>query len=307
MGTEKPFLTYEGQLEKLKNKGLVTQEEDVELLKECSYFSLISGYKALFKKKDGNYKPHTTLKDIYALYEFDHNLRSLFLQYIFAIEIHIKSLMSYAFCTQYGEEQLAYLNTTNYDYTPGNQDDINEMVSKFKKIIQNSNSLKQSYIVHHRDTYGNVPLWVLLKALTMGSASKMYSYFKQPVKQRVSKEFQGINENELVRMVDLLSRFRNVCAHNERLYDYKYRKHDITDTEIHKRLKISKTKNRYCSGKNDLFAVVIVFKLLLKDDQFEEFKKEFKGDIDRLFSKTRQIQNQQLFKQMGLPPNWEEI
>ena len=87
MGTEntcdKPFMTYEQQINKLHNdKKLEIQDIDyaVKLLKEHSYFALISGYKKPFKDKNGFYKIHTRMEDIYALYVFDDELRTVFLK-----------------------------------------------------------------------------------------------------------------------------------------------------------------------------------------------------------------------------------
>ena len=47
----KPFLTYDQQIDKLIKKGLTVNDKDhaIELLKNNSYFSLISGYKEPFK------------------------------------------------------------------------------------------------------------------------------------------------------------------------------------------------------------------------------------------------------------------
>ena len=73
------------QIQKLQNeKRLEIHDEDyaVKLLKEHSYFALISGYKEPFKDKNGLYKLHTTIEDIYKLYIFDDQLRTLFLQNI---------------------------------------------------------------------------------------------------------------------------------------------------------------------------------------------------------------------------------
>lgn len=56
------------------------------MLKDNSYFALVSGYKELLKNKDGSYKPHTTIDDIYALYEFDSDLWALVLHFVFIIE-----------------------------------------------------------------------------------------------------------------------------------------------------------------------------------------------------------------------------
>lgn len=88
----------------------------VNLLKNHSYFALISGYKSPFKSKNGTYKPHTSLDDIYSLYIFDDALRAMILRNILIVEKHIKSLISYSFCETYGEDQQHYLNATKYNY-----------------------------------------------------------------------------------------------------------------------------------------------------------------------------------------------
>lgn len=54
-----------------------------------------------------------------------------------------------------------------------------------------------------------------------------------------------------------------MCAHNERLYDYIYRKGTIDNMDVHEILDIKKRKGQYSKGKNDLFAVVIVLKYML--------------------------------------------
>ena len=253
----KPFMTYEQLIYKLEDeKKLEISDHDyaIKLLKEHSYFALISGYKGPFKQKNGTYKIHVSIQDIYALYLFDDALRALFLQYILKIEKHMKSLISYSFCEAYGEEQQHYLNATKYNYTPMNQDDVNELITRLTKITNDPPNYP--YIRHQKQQHGNIPLWVMMKALTLGTVSKLYSFLPQSIQHNVSKEFEYVHEGMLVQMLDLLARVRNVCAHNERLFDYKYQKGTIDDTYVHNALAIEKKKGQYIKGKNDLFAVV---------------------------------------------------
>ena len=95
----KPFKTYRELIEKLRDKNMVIAQEDEEkvisLLKKYSYFSLVSGYKTLFKAADGNYFQGTTIDDIFALYRFDDELRDIFFRAIQIIEKSIKFLGSY--------------------------------------------------------------------------------------------------------------------------------------------------------------------------------------------------------------------
>ncbi|MEE1005949.1 MAG: hypothetical protein U0L66_02000 [Acutalibacteraceae bacterium] len=51
MKEPKKFFTYEEQIELLKNKKLIIADEQraINYLKQYSYYSLISGYKDIFK------------------------------------------------------------------------------------------------------------------------------------------------------------------------------------------------------------------------------------------------------------------
>lgn len=304
----KPFLAYDEQIEKLiKDKKLIINDTEYakKLLKEHGYFSLISGYKQPFKSKTGLYKNNTSINDIFALYNFDYELRSIILSGTLMVENHVKSLISYSFCEINGYEQKEYLDATKYNYIPAKQEGINDLVCRLTNIINESE--KYRYIHHQKQNYKNIPLWAMMKALTLGSVSKMYSFLPQNVQSKVAMEFKYVNEKDLERMLDLLSRVRNVCAHNERLYDYRYYKGAINDTFIHSYLKIRKEKGQYVQGKSDLFAVLISFKYLIDNQKFEQILNGINDCKSALFNNTCQIQRQQLYKFMGFPNNWNEI
>lgn len=130
----KPFLTYEQQLIKLRDeKHLVINDESAACckLRQISYYSLVSGYKHLFRVPAQKiYKDGTTFEEIVSLYEFDESLRELFLRYLLHIERHIRSLLSYYFTEKYGESQTAYLTKTNYNYVRKHQQGIDRLVNE---------------------------------------------------------------------------------------------------------------------------------------------------------------------------------
>ena len=121
----KVFFSYQQQIEKLvKEKDLLIADEEYakEMLKRYSYYSLISGYKDIFKNTTTKtYKKGTRFEDIVNLYEFDASLRELFLKYLLRVEWEIKSLISYHFCEKFGENQVAYLNINNYNTSGKNR------------------------------------------------------------------------------------------------------------------------------------------------------------------------------------------
>ena len=98
---QKIFLNYDQQIEKLKNeKNLLIDNEAYakEILRQTSYYSLIGGYKDIFKNPTTKkYKDGTRFEDIVELYYFDELLRQLFLRYLIKVENGIKSQVSYYF------------------------------------------------------------------------------------------------------------------------------------------------------------------------------------------------------------------
>lgn len=307
--SDKPFLTYDQLIDKLvleKQLCVPDRHDAIEKLKKHSYFALITGYKLPFKTKAGTYRLHTTFDDIYALFLFDDALRGLFLRFILQIENHVKSLMSYSFCSRYGENQQEYLNATNYNYIPENQTKINDLIGRLSKLA--TGDTEYPYINHQYRAHNNVPLWVMTKALTLGTVSKMYSFFPQSLQSCISREFPEVTESDLVGMLNMLSRIRNVCAHNERLFDYRFQKGTIHDTDIHQRLGIPKNRgNQYKKGKKDLFATIIIFYYLLDPGEFEQFIDELSRLIDDLLNKTKMLDRNQMLKYLGFPANWKNV
>lgn len=304
----KPFLSYEKQIAKLQNeKQLIISDSTYaeKILSELSYYSLIGGYKDLFKNSaSGKYNHGVTLEEIVAFYYFDEELRSLFLKYILHIERHMKSMLSYHFSEKYGEKQSAYLNEYNYNFNKKNQHEIQRLVKSLQKTI--SMPTHYTYIAHHIKAYGNVPLWVAMNALTFGQVSKMYQFATSDVRTKISKNFDGITEKQLHQFITIVARCRNVCAHGERLYSF-HIKEAIPDTIIHQKMCIPQQRGQYFCGKNDLFAVVIALKYLISNEEFKCFKKDLLKLINQVLKKCPHISREMLLNAMGFPTNWDKI
>ncbi|MCQ2514469.1 MAG: Abi family protein [Ruminococcus sp.] len=298
---KKRFLTYDEQIDLLKSKNLLIEdtEKAKEILKEYSYYSLVSGYKDMFKiEKNGNYRDKIPFEYLVNLYVFDDHLRNIFLHEIIRIEKHIKSLYSYSFCEVFGDAQSEYLNATNYDYSKY-QKEINDFLS----IVQNTLDKpdRYRYIKYNIDTYGTVPLWVIIQTFTFGNLSKMYMFSKPTLQSKIAREFDEVYPNQLSSMLNVLSKFRNVCAHGERFYNYKTKK-SIVDLPIHNKLKDYNTSN-----KNDLFNVLICFKYLSKKEDFNVFVITLDKTIGYIKQALGEEYYSTVLEKMGFPENWKDI
>lgn len=307
---QKPFMTYEQQIQKLRDKNLLVpnESEAIETLRLNGYFALITGYKNLFKNPTTkDYRDGATFNDIVALYEFDAHLREMTLSHLLHVERHIRSALSYAFCQKYGDHQAAYLNPNNYDlYPQNNASQVNKLITRYLKPLI-ARSTEHQYIEHYKNQHQNVPLWVLINALTFGTLSKMYQYSTPDIQFSISKEFGGINERQLRQILQVLTDFRNVCAHNERLFSFRCAQHEIPNLPLHKKMNIPMQGTQYIYGKRDFFAVLLAFRYLLPNKEFTEYKRSLNQMIQKAVTANQQITEDELLELMGFPENWKKI
>ena len=299
---KKQFLTYDEQITFLEEKkGLIIPDKEYarKILLKIGYFPLINGYKEVFKESNNDqFKRGTTFEDIYELYSFDNDLRNIFLKYILVAERNIKSSLLYHFCKEYGDLQSDYLDVNNYDYTGKKKSVINKMVKIMSGQLRYDSDYV--YIRHYMTVYQYVPLWVLMNVLTIGQLSKIYASQKGRIQIKVCQDFGPLKINELGKMLAVMTKFRNVCAHNDRLFDFRT-KDALLDRNIYERLQITKEKGRYKYGKNDLYAQVIILKLFLSDEDFRIFF----HDLKRCFKKHPI--HKEILEKMGFPENWKRI
>lgn len=305
----KPFLTYPQQLNNLTaRKGLIINDASMAetALHQVGYFSLIGGYKTPFiNPMTRIYKPGTSFDDVLALYEFDKDLRHLVFKYICEIESNIRQLCSYSFCQKYGENQSTYLSANSFNVTKKTYKHIQKLIQMLD--YQANINTDHKYIVHQRKTYQNVPLWVVMNTLTFGQLAHFYSFLPSSIQVVVSKDFANVNERELERYLDILTLFRNVCAHNERLYNFRINSREFPDKTLHNKLNIPKINNTYTQGKKDLFSLVIAFRYLLPANSFVAFKKDLSKIINSYHKKSSAIGQNDLLSIMGFPTNWNNI
>lgn len=307
MAVQKIFSTFEEQITLLKTeKHLVISDEAyaIDVLKRIGYFPLFGGYKHLFRiPLTKKYKEGTTFDEILALYEFDSALRELFFKYLLQIERHMRSLMSYYFSEKYGESQEAYLDRSHYNNTQRNCKTISRLIATLQRAATTTDYV---YINYYRSNYGNIPLWVLSNVLTFGNLSKMYKVFPQSLQSKVCKNFGIINRRQMEQFLSVLTKFRNVCAHGERLFTYRTID-NISDLPLHQKLSIPKRGIQYLYGKNDLFAVVIAFRYLLPKEDFIDFKRKLTAEITKATKNLVHITETELLEHMGFPDNWKNI
>ena len=72
-------------------------------------------------------------------------------------------------------------------------------------------------------------------------------------------------------------------------------------------MNIAKMDAEYIYGKNDLFAVIIIMKVLLTEDNFRLMLKEIEYEIEKLDGRIDSIPIEKILDRMGFPVNYIDI
>ena len=303
----KTFKTLDEQIDILKNKGLVI--DDIEATKEIllreNYF-FISGYRHLFFKSNESKKfiTNTNFREIYGLFNFDRQLRNIIFKNILIIENNIKSVISYNLSKSYGIMERNYLNPKNFTREPEKTRQVNDLIKKMKRQIR-VNGFQHEATSHYISNYGYIPPWIVVKVLSFGIVSELYGILKSDDQKDIASVF-GVNYQELMSYLTILANYRNLCAHEDIVYEHRAQK-PIYNTKYHQLLNIPMMDGEYIYGKEDLFAVIIILKQLLRKDDFTLLLNEISYEVDILAGKLKVIPITKVLDRMGFPENFKEL
>lgn len=308
----KEFKTIDELISILESRGVITDSNTRAQLMRESYYAIVNGYKRPFldleamKSNPGDvYKPGTKFEWIYTLFLFDRDLRNITFKYLAKAEAIMKSAAVYAFCKAH-QDPGAYLLADSYAseremlFPKGYRGDKRKRYRKSIKDLlstlrSRNNDGSKPFIRHYSSKYGFVPLWVLSNNLTFGNMAHFYQLQKRSEQNeacRIIVESAGgdrykngrLTPHDVLRAFNTLSEFRNLCAHDDRLYC----------------AKVGKGKD---VGYSDMVAT---FSKILPKTEVESFVSELNGLFRRYGSKLHAVEIGDLIDEMGFETKEKE-
>lgn len=271
-----------------KGVSVNNKEDALNKIRTYSYYSIINTYKNVFKNTNNEYKKNVSFVEIFSLFEFDKNLRSIFLKYSLEIEMILKSLLAETISSRYGTQD--YLKKENFDDTV-NEIIITESINIIEEEIKKQNG-KHEAVTHYVNEYGFIPPFVLTKILTLGELSRLYAMLKQPDRQDISKNFK-LSDKVLKQIIINMTMIRNICAHNDRLFSF------------HSKFRISfkYIEKNYNEKSVNIYMVMKCMESLLPKEKKKEFVKLIYNEIKILDSKLKSIKIDNILNIMGFYKN----
>ena len=238
------YKSTDGLMRHLRSSGIaISGSRQKRLLINTGYYHGYKGYRFF---KDSNHRlPFSTYDEIYATIQYDTKLKALLYAKIMFIETALKNIAIDAILKKiksnniqdmFDEIVLSYKNAT-----PGSNEAAKKKIQKNKLNLQSriQNGISQAYqnenpkIAHfyNKGNYKSVPIWAVFEILSMGDFGFLLSCLDIDTRYEISKAI-GINlasdtNRELVyKYVYALKDLRNAIAHNDVIYDTRFRKMD---------------------------------------------------------------------------------
>ncbi len=311
---QKVYFTYEQQIEKLRNDGLIIKDEKraKARLKWEGYFNFAVGYNRLFKDGNRTYEEGTTFEHVEALFDFDKKLRGIIYEYAQNVECNLKALISDEVSKNYGVNEREYLSEASFSSDPEDLPRVRWMIGTCKSTLkdccrENSGSYRE-YIAYYKKRYGHVPFWALIRALSFGNVSKFLCLMKREDGQRIAKEY-GVSYSSLCNMMEVFVCFRNIAAHGERAYCAHLNTVALTkELSVFAPLELPRNERgdrKY--GNNDFMAFLICAKYLLPRLEFEECLERVVVQVDKLQNVLQPQAFERVMHETGLSGNWRRL
>lgn len=211
----KPPLSIEQQLELLRSRGLIIDDENgaKKTLNQINYYRF-SAYCLPFETKRDSFKTGVKFEYVRELYEFDRCLRFLIDEALEVVEISFRAKVAFSLSHTYGpfvHEKSEIFNTNKWF-------NHNIWLDKVHEEIERS---KETFVQHYKNTYNGfprIPIWMAVEVMSFGSISKMFQNLPKKDQIQISRQY-NLNHRVLSSWLHTLSYIRNICAHHSRLWN----------------------------------------------------------------------------------------
>lgn len=313
---QKEFKALDEQIELLKKRGLSIPDERraKRYLLTNNYYSIINGYGKYFQDRPDHYLLGASFDEVINLYFFEEEIKKAVFNAILQIEHHVKSVVAYRFAEQHPNQNYAFLDPKSYNQQEQKLLLAYNTISKFSLVLKKSANSPNSSIHHYVSKYKGIPIWVLMDYLDFGSLYYFIRVLPDNVLNKVAADLVPfINENIpgtypaveftpeiMLKFLKNIHETRNICAHNNRLLDFKCRSDSPYYGPLHKKYDISRKDHR-----TSFYSTFISMQCFLSKTEFAVLNNSLRRKFLSLNKHMNTISINEFLAKMGFPKDWQ--
>lgn len=235
MTNHKPWKSYVDQLELLKSRGLLVDDEAKALnyLERIGYYRL-SGYLYPFRELEitqddsgklgyirrDEFKENSHFKDAVKLYVFDKKLRLLAMDALERIELAVRVDIAHLL----GELDVHAQENAGLFHGNFSKKEDDHGITKHQAWLEQHDALihrarRVPFVEHYLDKYGKLPIWVAIEIWDFGLMSKLFAGMKRNNQIPIANKYGAADVRVFVGWLRSLNFIRNISAHHSRLWN----------------------------------------------------------------------------------------
>lgn len=234
----KPWLSLVDQLQLLKDRGMRVDNSEAALnyLKRLGYYRL-SGYWYPMRKidrvasvKEGRairenfFVTGSHFEDVVRLYVFDKKLRLLALDALerieMAVRVEVAHLLGQRDPLAHEKPECLHGNFARRLQRKGRHKGRTKhevWLDRYKELQRRAR--REPFVVHHRENYGQLPIWVAIEVLDFGALSRLFAGMTYADQQAIANLYGAPTGVAFAQWLRSLNFIRNVSAHHGRLWN----------------------------------------------------------------------------------------
>ncbi|MGI6507674.1 MAG: Abi family protein [Saccharofermentanales bacterium] len=287
---KKTFRTYEEQIDFLRSRGIVIEDEKeaVEALSTYSYYSLVNLNKHLYGGlKERQFIGNPSLLDLQLAHMLNMSFYQVVLKGILYIEASFKTKLAYLISRKYGVMSRDDISDPNNNFLyrgyyidahPASTNILRSLAGKLRYLQSDKDN--DSYSRHFLLSNRQLPPWIFIHDVEFGIAIQWYNILREQDKNEICEQMiwgqtgdkpQEISiEKAKVFLSDalqILREYRNTIAHGQRVFASEIES-SLTEEELFMLLPDGVlTKQEYDNGigTNDPYACLLSIVMLVHD------------------------------------------
>lgn len=294
--------------------------KDKQNLINYGYFHGYKAYRILYNNGKAENLPFLSFKEMVATMQYDADLKSLLFGKLVFLETAIKNITLIAIMDETKSDSLnAVFDKAIEDY----RDCPKEMDERKKKYIQQRKNdlrlriygrLQESYdhcnkkIVHffHSPKHDYVPLWAIFDIMMMGDLDFFLQGLKLPIRKKINKALKISSATDtdfrfVGKSITCLRYLRNAIAHNEVIYDVRFRENEAAKNYKNWLKTESGFEEISMAKLTDYIALICIIlrRLSVTKTEVNAFLKEYRRITQSYITKVRKE-----ISSLVVPPNW---
>lgn len=239
--SKKCWADIQTQVDKFGSRGLSLASAEYselrKILRTQNYYRFSGYFKQFYKPGEEKFELGANFCDLVFVYEQDNLLRKHLYEGLRDIELLLRTQIAYILC-QHDPAGTAYLQRKSYypilshkREIPAGGSSLTRWQEKYDFWERTRKSLEKSieqvlkrknpeaFIKRFTDKNENIPLWVMVEALSFGDLSKLLDVWKEEEEIFRIADYLGFTSaEELRRATGNMSYLRNIVAHHGRLW-----------------------------------------------------------------------------------------